>query len=139
MPCPLRDNPLPQRVYPWGDEFVADYANAESNVGAVSTPGCFVKGRSPYDCEDMAGNVWEWTRSLWGKDWQKPEFGYPYVHASMAQRENLEAADDVFRVLRGGSWYGGANGARCAYRRGFVPGDRFSFIGIRVVLRSPLL
>lgn len=64
----LRDNPFPQRVYPWGDEFLADHTNVGMNVGAPSTPGCFAQGRNPYGCDDMAGNVWEWTRSLWGKD-----------------------------------------------------------------------
>ncbi|MBU6350531.1 MAG: SUMF1/EgtB/PvdO family nonheme iron enzyme [Chloroflexi bacterium] len=27
---------------------------------------------------DMAGNVWEWTSSLWGADYQKQQFDYPY-------------------------------------------------------------
>ena len=63
--CESRDNPLPQRAYPWGNDFVANNTNAEMNVGATSTPGCFEPGRSPYGCEDISGNVWDWTRSLW--------------------------------------------------------------------------
>lgn len=27
---------------------------------------------------DMAGNVWEWISSLWGADYQKQQFDYPY-------------------------------------------------------------
>ena len=66
--------------------------------------GASSSGRSPYGCDDMAGNVWEWTRSLWGTDWRKPEFGYPY-DANHPKREGLDAGDEVLRVVRGGSWY----------------------------------
>ena len=69
----LIDNPLPRRTYPWADEFAAENANVQLAVGSASTPGCFERGRSPYGCDDMAGNVWEWTRSLWGTDWRKAE------------------------------------------------------------------
>ena len=47
----------------------------------------------------MAGNVWEWTRSLWGKEWGKPEFAYPYDPEDR-HREDLDALNDVARVLR---------------------------------------
>jgi formylglycine-generating enzyme required for sulfatase activity len=43
----------------------------------------------------MAGNVWEWTRSLY--------LDYPYDPAD-PKREDLMAGDDVSRVVRGGSW-----------------------------------
>jgi formylglycine-generating enzyme required for sulfatase activity len=129
-----RDNPLPQRAYPWGGEFVPDHANCEGNVGAASTPGCFERGRSPYGCEDLSGNVWEWTRSLWSQDWREPEFGYPYGPDD-ANRENLAAEDDVHRVLRGGSWDLRRAFARCASRFWFRPNIRYDF-GFRVVLGS---
>ncbi|TVR67799.1 MAG: hypothetical protein EA420_00155 [Candidatus Competibacteraceae bacterium] len=129
-----RDNPLPQRAYPWGDEFVPDHANCERDVGAASTPGCFERGRSPYGCEDLSGNVWEWTRSLWSQDWKEPEFGYPYGPDD-ANRENLAAGDEVWRVLRGGSWDRRRAFARCAARFWFRPDICYDF-GCRVVLRS---
>jgi hypothetical protein len=98
----LRDNSLPQRAYPWGDEFIPDNTNCKEIVGSASTPGCFERGRSPYGCEDLSGNVSEWTRSLWGEDFSKSEFGYPY-DPDDAKRENLAAGNNVLRVLRGGS------------------------------------
>jgi iron(II)-dependent oxidoreductase len=122
----LRDNPLPQRAYPWGDEFAADNANAEGNVGTASTPGCFERGRSPYGCEDLSGNVWDWTRSH--------DSSYPYRVED--GRENLAAGDDVWRVVRGGSWNYGRDGARCAFRSRDLPVDRGGYGGFRVVLRS---
>jgi hypothetical protein len=70
---------------------------------------------APYGCEDLAGNVWEWTRSLWGTDWRKPDFVYPY-DARDLKREDLAAPDDIWRVVRGGSWFNRRGGARCASR-----------------------
>ena len=127
-------NPLPRRAYPWGDDFIAENANVEGAVGSASTPGCFEPGRSPYGCDDMAGNVWEWTRSLWGKDVLKPDFVYPYDPHD-PKREALDAGDEVLRVVRGGSWNILRVSARCAYRDWNRPDSRFSLQGFRVVLR----
>jgi formylglycine-generating enzyme required for sulfatase activity len=97
-----KNDPL-QRSYPWGNKEDTNRANYdETGINATSAVGCFPGGASPYGVEELSGNVWEWTRSLWGKDFTKPEFGYPY--APEDGRENLEAGDEVFRVLRGGSW-----------------------------------
>ncbi len=112
------------RVFPWGDddddEADANRANYDdTKIGGTSTVGCFALNHGLYD---MSGNVWEWTRSLWGTDWQKPDFGYPYELSTMAERENFEAGDDVMRVVRGGSWLSHAVDARCVYRCGFNSG-----------------
>jgi formylglycine-generating enzyme required for sulfatase activity len=91
--------------------------------------GCFPGGASPYGFEELSGNVFEWTRSLYGD--------YPYE--PVAAREDLEASSEVLRVLRGGSCFNGARVARCAVRLRRVPGNRPSFIGFRVaVLPFPL-
>lgn len=130
-----RKNPDPQRAWPWGDEWELDRANTDMSVGASSTPGCFEAGRSPIGCLDMAGNVWEWTRSLWGTDWRQHAFVYPY-DARDLKREDRDTSDDVFRVVRGGSWDARRVFARCAVRFRSLPGIRFGDGGFRVVLRS---
>jgi len=130
-----RPNPFPTRAYPWGESFDADRANFEAIIGETSAVGCYSTGASPYGCEDLSGNVWEWTRSLWGQDWDKPTFGYPYA-PSDARRENLEAGNEVLRVLRGGSWHNNRVFARCAYRSRDRPVSHFGSLGFRVVLRS---
>jgi len=82
------------RVYPWGSEADPNRANCrDTGVGSTSAVGCFPAGTSPYGVEDLAGNVWEWTRSLF-RD-------YPYNPAD--GREDLKAED--FRVVRGGSFF----------------------------------
>ncbi len=47
---------------------------------------------APYGCEDMCGSVWEWTRSLRGKNWQKPDFVYPY-DPDDRKREDLSSGN----------------------------------------------
>jgi formylglycine-generating enzyme required for sulfatase activity len=135
VPDDWADNPLPRRVYPWGDESAERSANTDGNVGDASTPGCFAAGRSLYGCDDMAGNVWEWTRSLWGEDIFKPEFPYPYDPRDK-ERERVDAGPKIWRVVRGGSWSSLRDDARCAYRGRGRPDDRDGGQGFRVVLRS---
>ncbi|HKH47862.1 MAG TPA: SUMF1/EgtB/PvdO family nonheme iron enzyme [Thermoanaerobaculia bacterium] len=121
------------RIYPWGpDPDPNRMSYAETGIGAPSPVGCFPLGASRYECEEMSGNVWEWTRSLWGKDWQKPDFPYPYRVGD--GREDLEASSEVLRVLRGGAFDNDPWLVRCAYRyRGF-PRYRSWGVGFRLVL-----
>ncbi|MEA3274248.1 MAG: SUMF1/EgtB/PvdO family nonheme iron enzyme, partial [Pseudomonadota bacterium] len=128
-------NPLSSRSYPWGEAFDPDKANTDGTIGETSVAGCYPNGISPYGCEEMSGNVWEWTRSLWGTDLWEPEFVYPY-DPNDRKREDLAAGDDMRRVVRGGSWYGPGDGARCASRRRFQPAFRNYYLGFRLVLRS---
>lgn len=134
----LQPNGNAQRVHPWGDDFDAERANnSDTAIGQTSAVGAFPMGASPYGCEEMAGNVWEWTRSLWGKDVMEPTFKYPYE--VLAEREDLDAPDDVLRVVRGGSWGFPAFFLRCAFRDGLLPVLRSYYLGFRVVLRcSPV-
>ncbi|HEY9076216.1 MAG TPA: SUMF1/EgtB/PvdO family nonheme iron enzyme [Anaerolineaceae bacterium] len=122
------------RIYPWGNKFAPDRANtAETGLGATSAVGCFPGGKSPYGLLDASGNVWEWTRSLWGSSPDVPDFKYPY-HERQKEREDLSAGERVPRILRGGSFSSDARYARCAFRYRSYPDLRFSHVGFRVVL-----
>jgi len=119
------------REYPWGDTWKEGYCNSrELGVGNTTPVGIFPEGKSPYGCLDMVGNVWEWTRSLWGKYVNTPDFKYPY--RADDGRENLEA--EALRVLRGGSLNNNRNNARCAYRYRNYPRSRLTNRGFRVVV-----
>ena len=121
------------RWYPWGNDIDAEQVNYEgTGIGATSAVGAFPGGASPYNVLDLSGNVWEWTRSLWGKDLFDPEFRYPYE--STDGRENLAIGDDALRVVRGGAFNYDARGVRCACRLRLDPGLRFDVLGFRVVL-----
>jgi formylglycine-generating enzyme required for sulfatase activity len=117
------------RDYPWGNEFDKAKCNtSESGIGTTTPVGIYLDGASPYGALDMAGNVWEWCSSRWGKDWQKPDFGYPY--RADDGREDLQSND--LRMLRGGSWLNSRDNARCASRIGINPDNRLNFVGFRV-------
>ena len=122
------------RIYPWGDTFDTGKCNVgESDIEDTTPVDKYPQGASPYGLLDMAGNVWEWTRSLWGMEWEKPDFKYPYSERQ-AERENLDAAKNVYRVLRGGSFYYYRDSAPCAYRDWDFPYYHYWPYGFRVVV-----
>ena len=107
------------RRYPWGDDPDPNRANYyETGIGKTSAVGCFPGGVSPHGVEEMSGNVWEWTRSLWGPEWDKLTFPYPYKPDD--GREQLQAPDTILRVVRGGAFWNDHQLARCAYRYLYV-------------------
>jgi formylglycine-generating enzyme required for sulfatase activity len=122
-----------QRRYPWGDEWDTECCNTvESGLNAVTPVAAYPQGASPYGLLDMAGNVWEWMLSLWGSDWYKPFFGYPYDASD--GREDLTADDSVCRVLRGGSFAYLGEFSQCVFRYKNYPVNSSDGIGFRVVL-----
>lgn len=129
------NNSQPRRIFPWGDIPSTEHANMDSIIGSASTPYCFPRGMSPYDCTDMAGNVWEWTRSLWGDSFSEPSFKYPYD--AIDGRESETANRSLYRVVRGGSWASVTGLARCAVRSRSRPGESGNANhGFRVVLTT---
>ena len=113
------------RVYPWGDAWDASLCNAEIKIKDTTPVDAYPRGASPYGLLDVAGNVWEWTRSLYK--------GYPYDPGD--GREDLEAS--AARVVRGGAFYNTTRLARCAYRSYFDPDRWGRYYGFRVVVESP--
>ena len=86
------------RVYPWGDDWDAAKANSiEGRVQKTSPAGAYTAAGNvgPFETEDQAGNVWNWTSSLF--------LPYPYD----AEKSEVSEAEGE-RTLRGGSW--GVNG-----------------------------
>jgi len=122
-------------IYPWGNSFEGERVNHEGtrkdkNTSAV---GCFPSGATPLGLLDMSGNVWEWTRSLWGTDLSEPEYKYPYHPGD--GREDLQKEDRWLRVLRGGSAWNENDWLRCAYRIRHNPNyDNYYSVGFRVVV-----
>jgi iron(II)-dependent oxidoreductase len=122
-----------RREYPWGEAWREGHCNThELGVNDTTPVGIFPEGVSPYGALEMAGNVWEWTRSLWGENSGDPKYKYPYRPDD--GRENLDAGDHMLRVLRGGSWGSNPHYARCACRYWYGPRGGNSDYGFRVVV-----
>jgi formylglycine-generating enzyme required for sulfatase activity len=120
------------RIYPWGHDLDPSRANHfDSLFNITSAVGGFPSGDSPYGVQELSGNVWEWTRSLWGEDWREPTFKYPYN--SIDGRECLDAPKSILRVLRGGAFLHSGRLMRCAARN-WIPHHRDWNIGFRVVM-----
>jgi formylglycine-generating enzyme required for sulfatase activity len=83
--------------------------------------GAYPQGASPYGLLDMAGNVWEWTRSQWKR-------GYPYDPDD--GREDMDASGAW--ALRGGAFYLEGEGVRSAFRFWNLPDLSLRYVGFRV-------
>jgi formylglycine-generating enzyme required for sulfatase activity len=104
------------RIYPWGDRWNAKLCNSKEGGPGDTTPvGAYPDGTSPYGVLDMAGNVWEWTLSLWGKGFMSAfGAGFKYLYNPNDGREDLESKGP--RVLRGGAFNNNQRNVRCACR-----------------------
>jgi formylglycine-generating enzyme required for sulfatase activity len=121
------------RAYPWGNVANNNRGNfGGTGIMTTSAVGCFPAGVSPYGIEDMSGNVWEWTRSVWGS------YPYPADEAVIGEREYLEVREGVRRVRRGGAFFSSPRSARCAVRLGSGPYPHGGGMGCRAVLRRRL-
>lgn len=95
------------RVYPWGNEWVPGLATCSDDLDkaivnharpsnepppTTSVTAC-PQSVSPFGCYGMAGNVWQWTSSLYAAYPYRPDDG----------RELRYGPGE--RVIRGGAWY----------------------------------
>jgi toxoflavin biosynthesis protein ToxD len=113
------------RRYSWGNSWDPSRTHVDMIDGPTPV-GAFTKwgDASPFGAHDMAGNVWEWTSSLFR----------PYPYAAQDGRE--DHATEGTRVLRGGSWANSASEARSANRNGNAPTEPDDSMGFRLVLAS---
>jgi formylglycine-generating enzyme required for sulfatase activity len=115
------------RIYPWGDEWNPERANtSEAGIGSTSAVGCFRSGKSPFRCEDMSGNVWQWTRSL-------EKSAYPAKPKARGKRE-APGGNEAGVVVRGSPFTFEQRIGHPAYRVCFNSEYGFSDLGFRVVV-----
>ena len=110
-----------RRRYPWGNDWDPMHCNWRgSRLNRANPVGIYVLSMSDEGLHELAGNIFEWTSTLFR--------GYPYLVAD--GREEVEAVGR--RVLRGGSWYHDQRRVRCASRYWNYPGNRSGNTGFRL-------
>jgi sulfatase modifying factor 1 len=92
-------------------------------LNRTSPVGIFSKGKSPYGCFDMAGNVWEWC-----SDWYDSDY-----YANSLDENPKGPSSGASRVLRGGSWLLNARYCRSASRVHLDPRNRRAYLGFRLL------
>lgn len=110
-------------AFPWGNELPnAERANIDQLSFATAPVGTF-QDASPIGCEQMIGDVWEWTSSDFSA---YPGFEpFPYPEYSKAW------FGSDYKVLRGGSWATRSNAIRNTFRNWDYPIRRQIFSGFR--------
>jgi formylglycine-generating enzyme required for sulfatase activity len=110
-------------LYPWGKKWKDDYCNSrECGLIRSSPVGIFPKGKSPYGCLDMSGNVLEWC-----SDWYEDDY-----YKKSPDRNPPGPKSGTYRVLRGGCWFDYGWFVRSAYRNRYEPSDRLNITGFRL-------
>ena len=95
------------RRYPWGNEAPdATRARFAAAYNATVPVGSHAQGASPYGVLDMAGNVWQWTSSLYR----------PYPYRAGDGREDARSPE--IRATRGGAHDWPAEGITATHRGG---------------------
>jgi formylglycine-generating enzyme required for sulfatase activity len=112
-----------KREFPWGDTPPDDSRGNlfENGLWGVAPIGAFPAGQSAYGCQQMIGDVWQWTTS-------------DYVPYPGFKSEFDEYNDKWFvsqKVLRGGSFATPRSHIRTTYRNFFYPHERWMIGGFR--------
>jgi formylglycine-generating enzyme required for sulfatase activity len=119
--------------FPWGNEVDCHNANiagciergfsaSTSSVGKFNGTNNTVDSPSPYGAYDLVGNVWEWTNSWFGGNFQayKVIKGGSY-HESKGIKANLESLSTWYRYWMDpqstNGKYGSAIGFRCVLKK----------------------
>ncbi len=104
------------REYPWGNAAPASqlcWSGGGASQPGTCAVGSYPRGESPFGVQDMAGNVWEWTSSLYTPNYSSASTG-------------------TARVYRGGSWISLASSyVRSAYRVYDGPSNQNYTLGFR--------
>jgi iron(II)-dependent oxidoreductase len=113
-----------KRRYPWGDEEPGDeHANLGQRRFGPAPVGSFPAGASASGCQQLLGDVWEWTSSDFTP--------YPGFQAFPYREYSEVFFGSEYKVLRGGSWATHPLVARATFRNWDYPIRRQIFAGFR--------
>ena len=108
-------------IYPYGNEpELAVAVTRDNSGGTTQAVGTYPRGDSWVGAADMAGNVWEWTSSIYR----------PYPYSAGDGREDVNNTEES-RVLRGASANNSIDQMYAANRFARNPGTGYAMIGFR--------
>ena len=120
-------------IYPWGNVYNMYNCNSKDGELKKTSPvGTYARGKSPYGCMDMAGNVWEWCAEWYDKDYYK-------ISPAKNRQGPVSGDKPDKRVMRGGSWDRESIELRCAKRGNGNPRSNFDHVGFRLVCVPPFI
>lgn len=106
--------------FPWGETPPAADQVIAASVRGTASVGIRRRGASWVGALDLAGNVWEWTNSIY--------LSYPY---DLANEARSTATNQETRSLRGGAWDVPNAALQIAARYGWRPNNWGNFLGFR--------
>lgn len=110
-----------RKSYAWGNQTPNSTRCVRASNNKPAKPAGFQ--HNGWGIYDMTGNVWEWTRDRYAKDYY-----------SVSQKQNPSGPTvGRYRAIRGGGWYSTAKQLRIKNRQWFIPEFGEVSIGIRCV------
>lgn len=117
-------------VYPWGNEAPTPaHANLDQRRWGTDPIGSHPSGTSPAGVQQLIGDAWEWTATVF--DAYQGFRPYPYDDYS------ARFCDTGLRVLRGGSWATRPGLLLGTFRNWDLPIRRQVFAGLRLAMTAP--
>jgi len=116
------------KPFPWGQEWSDEQAHVRTNPLSIRQASSVGVYPSPWKDGpmDMAGNVWEWTDSLF----------LPFDAVNDEFRDDPDSLSE--RSVRGSSWYNNPSYAACSARGMDRSYNLFYDVGFRIIkCRSP--
>lgn len=124
---------LDGRAYPWGNSWADNCAQVGSDE--TSPVAAHPAGASPFGCEDLLGNVQEWTLTRWGPDRNTSAFPLIPYRPDDGREDTAPHTQRDLRIHRGGSFRNSAAEVHATTRGSASPDSRIRWRGFRVVLQ----
>lgn len=134
------------RRFPWGNDaptLARAVYGQRMNLGQPMPVGTHPDGASPYGALDMAGNVWEWTASVYDPYAYRFPTRVPTCVDALASLTDLRRGGhqaftgamglphECERTIRGGAWNYWPSGLRVTNRVHHPPRGRYPVTGFR--------